>query len=153
MRRRLVILGVAAAAGVGAGVVAIVPLGEDGPSKAKRTYIGRVDEICRRDNLTLAQLPSPLGLANPALIAQLVDKALPVVERRARSVAAIEPPSSIRSKVDALFAASDRALADLRAARATGRRDDLRGSLAALGRFVGDSDTAHAIGVEIGLHC
>ncbi len=155
MRRRLVIVVVGAAlgVGVGAGVLALVALGDDGPSKAERAYIARVDAICRRDNVALAQVPSPLGLANPTLIAQLVDKALPLAERRARRVATIEPPASIRSRVDGLFVASDRALADLRAVRAAGRRDDLQGSLAALGRFVGDSDEAHAIGVEIGLHC
>jgi hypothetical protein len=151
---RWTIVGAAGALLVVAGgaAAAVVLLTGDGPP-TKAEYLARVNALCRTYNAKLADIPSPLGLANPELISQSIGRALPLVEERAEKVRALEAPDELRPTLSRLFDSSDIALDDLRRSKQAADDGDLRASATALGEFVAHSDEAHQIGLGLGFRC
>jgi hypothetical protein len=153
MSRRFVVLLLAIAAGAAATVAGVAVLVLDGEEPlSEHVYIARVDTVCRELNAKLADIPAP-SIGNPAAISRSIAQALPLVEERVRRVQAIEPPPELRPQAEAMFAASNRALQELRRAKRLDDADDLRGSATALGAFLFHRDEAHRISLNLGLVC
>jgi DNA-binding PucR family transcriptional regulator len=135
-------------------IVLIVLLRNGGEAKLTRAeYIARVEAVCRDYNRRLARIPAPVAVGNPQAVAETIDRALPLVEERAATAKAIAPPPELAARVEQVFSRSDRAIAELRSARAAAHAGSLERSARALGRFLAASDDARRAAVAIGLNC
>jgi hypothetical protein len=154
--RREYILAAAGFLAVAAAVaILLIILRDDGdePKLTRAEYIARVEAVCRDYNRRLARIPAPIAVGNPQAVAASIDQALPLVKARAAKAKAIVPPPELAPRVRQVFTLSDRAIAELRSARAAADAGSLKRSARALGRFLAASDNARRAADAIGLNC
>jgi hypothetical protein len=154
--RRAYILTAAASLAVAAAtaIVLIIVLRDDGEAElTKAEYIARVEAVCRDYNRRLARIPAPIAVGDPQAVKVSIDRALPLVEERAARAKGIAPPPELAGRVQQLFSLSDRAIAELRSARAAAHAGSVKRSARALGRFLAASDQARSAALAIGLNC
>jgi hypothetical protein len=126
LRGRRTLLAVAAAV-VAAGMVAVIVVASarshDEPTRAQ--YLAAVAAICRAYGPKLDTIRPP-DVAEPANVIDAVDRVLPILTAQLRRVVALEPPETLRPKVDRWLALQDRRLGILEKAQAAGQRQDFR---------------------------
>jgi hypothetical protein len=142
----------AIAAAVAIPLIILLRDGGDAPL-TRAEYIARVGAVCREYNRRLARVPAPIAVGNPQALAQSIDRALPLVEERAAKAKAIAPPPELTDNVEHVFTLSDRAIAELRSARAAADAGSLERSARAFGRFLAAADEARTVAMAIGLNC
>jgi hypothetical protein len=154
--RRGYILTAAASLAVAAAlaILLVIVLSDDGGAKLTRAeYIARVEAVCRDYNRRLARIPAPVAVGNPQAVAQSIAQALPLVEERAARAKAITPPPDLANRAQQVFARSDKAITELRSARAAAAAGSLRRSARAMGRFLAAAEDARRAAAAIGLNC
>jgi hypothetical protein len=154
-RREYILAAAGLLAAAAAVTILLIVLLDDGdePKLTRAEYLARVEAVCRDYNRRLARIPAPIAVGNPQAVAASIDQALPLVEARAAKAKAITPPPELAPRVQQVFTLSDRAIAELRSARAAADAGSLKRSARALGRFLAASDNARRAADAIGLNC
>ena len=126
LRRRRTALGVAVAfvaTGIAAVVLVATASSHDEPTRAQ--YLAAVAAICQTYGPRLDTIRPP-DVAEPANVIDAVDRVLPILTAQLRRVVALDPPETLRPKVDRWLTLQDRRLGILEKAQAAGRRQDFR---------------------------
>ena len=127
LSRRRALVGVAGAVLVAGGATAIVLVtaAHSSPERTRAQYLADVAVICRVFGPKLDVIRPP-DVAEPANVIAAVDRVLPVVKAQLGRVKRLEPPPSLRTKVERWLVLQDERLGLLEKARAAGRRQDFR---------------------------
>ncbi len=154
MRGRLLLAVGAAVLAAAVAVVVVVVFTRGSERKLTRAeYVGRLDAICEEFGAKLADIPSPVGLTNPTLIAKSIENALPLVRERVEQGRAVPAPVELEARAETMFARATEALARLEAAGDAARSGDLQRSAVAVGEWVSVSLQVSELAAEIGVTC
>ncbi|TML97009.1 MAG: hypothetical protein E6G03_03700 [Actinobacteria bacterium] len=131
LRAACLLLGIAAVAGCG---------GSGG-------YAAKADAICKKYTKQTNAFPKP---SNVAELADVADRTLPILDRAAKELGALEPPVGKRAAADRWLAQFRKLREDLREIRDRARTGDTKGVAAVAVRAQQDSARANELGTRLG---
>jgi hypothetical protein len=112
-----------------------------------KSYAAKADAICKKYTKQTSALGRPKDLAGLVAVA---DKTLPIVDRAARELAALEPPPDKRATAAQWLAQFRTLRADLREIRDKARAGDSKGLTAVALRAQQDNAKANELGTRLG---
>ena len=136
--------------GVAATIVVVFSGGGSSAGPTRAQYFARVAVVCRTYGAKLDKIPAPADIAAPGEVLTSVQQALPILESQTRTMRALRPPDSLRSKVERWLALNDRVIAELRSALLGARRRDIGAMGGAFIRYRVAGLAARKLGAEIG---
>jgi hypothetical protein len=147
----LAALATAFAVGAGAVVLVVARGGSDGPSRAE--YLAAVERICNAYGAKLDRIPPPGDLSSPGSVVESLQAAIPVLREEADEVRALQPPASLRARLDRFFLLTDRSIVELERALDAALERALYPMAVALTDFGKVRDQAKQVAGEIGFEC
>jgi hypothetical protein len=112
-----------------------------------KSYAAKADAICSKYSKQTNALGRPKNIAELAVVA---DRTLPILDRAAKELAALEPPADKRATVEQWLAQFSTLRADLRDIRDRARAGDKTGMTAVALHAQQDNAKANELGTRLG---
>jgi hypothetical protein len=106
--------------------------------------------MCKKYSKETNALGNPASISDLPALADLADKTLPILDRAARELAALEPPPDKRAAVRQWLAQFDKLRADVREIRDKAKAGDRAGVTAIALQAQQDNAKANDLGTRIG---
>jgi hypothetical protein len=113
-----------------------------------KSYTAKADAICKKYTKETTALGTPSNIAELAVVA---DKTLPILDRAARELAALEPPAGKRAAAEQWLAQFGKLRTDLREIRDKARAGDATGVTTIALQAQQDNAKANELGTRLGL--
>jgi uncharacterized lipoprotein len=112
-----------------------------------KSYTAKADAICKKYTKETTALGTPSNIAELAVVA---DKTLPILDRAARELAALDPPPDKRAAAEQWLAQFGKLRADLREIRDKARAGDSTGVRTIALQAQQDNAKANELGTRLG---
>jgi hypothetical protein len=113
----------------------------------QKSYAAKADGVCKKYTKQTTALGTPKNIAELAVVA---DKTLPLLDRAARELAALEPPPDKKALADQWLAEFDTLRTDVREIRDKARAGDTASVTAVALRAQRDNAKANELGTRLG---
>jgi hypothetical protein len=117
-----------------------------------KSYTAKADDICKKYSKQTNALGNAQSITRLAQLAQLADKTLPILDRAAKELAALEPPPDKRAAVRQWLAQFGKLRADVREIRDKAKAGDRTGVAAIALQAQQDNAKANELGASIGFN-
>ena len=116
----------------------------------EKSYTEKADAICKKYAKETNALGNPTGIRSVSELADLADKTLPILDRAAKELTALEPPPGKRAVAREWLAQFDKLRADVREIRDKAKAGDKAGVTAIALQAQQDNAKANALGTTLG---